>query len=331
MSQLSGEVFKNHRLISATDLDAARGALSEQYLPVELRPTGDSPALDLRLNVVKVGAITAGYLRFGDAMSVRTAEARNYHIDVPLAGAAIMRSGLSDPVYSTTATGAIFMPGRPADLDCDPDCAQLCLMLPSAGLHLELENLLGHSVGPRLEFSMAMDLTTSPGRAFIQTLRLADLATGKEAGLLSHPRAMRSLEQILILNLLLSQPHNYSDQLAATPTAVGPRPVAQAVDLLRAHPEWPWTVTELARTVQVSVRSLQEGFRNSLGDTPMAYLRRTRLERAHDDLARAQVGTVTVSDVAARWGFIHLGRFAIEYQRRFAKRPSETLRTPRSE
>ena len=35
----------------------------------------------------------------------------------------------------------------------------------------------------------------------------------------------------------------------------------------------------------------------------------------------------SVAAVAARWGFTHLGRFAIEYRRRFGVHPSQTLRS----
>jgi AraC-like DNA-binding protein len=48
----------------------------------------------------------------------------------------------------------------------------------------------------------------------------------------------------------------------------------------------------------------------------------------HRDLQNAEPGHGTsVAAVAARWGFTHLGRFAIEYRRRFGSYPSQTLRS----
>ena len=35
---------------------------------------------------------------------------------------------------------------------------------------------------------------------------------------------------------------------------------------------------------------------------------------------------VTVTQVAERWGFHHLGSFAVEYRKRWGEAPSETLR-----
>ena len=76
----------------------------------------------------------------------------------------------------------------------------------------------------------------------------------------------------------------------------------------------------------MSVRSLQEGFRQHVGSAPMTYLQHVRLVRAHETLRRADPQRVTVASVAHRWGFAHLGRFASAYRSRFGISPSETLR-----
>jgi transcriptional regulator GlxA family with amidase domain len=95
---------------------------------------------------------------------------------------------------------------------------------------------------------------------------------------------------------------------------------------MRARPAHAWTVAELATASSTSVRSLQENFRRSLGTSPMRYLRDFRLEHVHEELLAAEPGGVTVTEVAARWGFVHHGRFAAAYRQRFAERPSDTIR-----
>jgi AraC-like DNA-binding protein len=62
------------------------------------------------------------------------------------------------------------------------------------------------------------------------------------------------------------------------------------------------------------------------GTTPMDHIRARRLERVHDELLAADPLATSVTDVAMRWGFGHLGKFAQAYRRRFDERPSETLR-----
>ena len=322
----TSEMFGSHPVASSGDIDHARQVLSDVFLPLDFPSASASTALDLSLNVIKVGRVTAGYLRFGDAVRIRTSEATDYHVDIPLTGRATMRAGMHRPVYGTPRTAAVFMPGLPADLDCDEDFAQVSVMLPHAELQLELENLLGRSVVKPLVFSAELDLTTGPGRTVLQALHLIDLASRNERGLLQHPLAAQHLEQVLMESLLLAQPHNHSAALSSTVASAGPRPVAQAVELLRASPEHAWTVSELAGDVAVSVRSLQEGFRRSMSTTPMAYLRQLRLERIHKELSDAEPGSVTVTEVAARWGISHFGRFSASYRRRFSEQPSDTMR-----
>ena len=58
----------------------------------------------------------------------------------------------------------------------------------------------------------------------------------------------------------------------------------------------------------------------------MLYLRRLRLQRVHAELAANSPESVTVTMVAGRWGFVHLGRFASQYRQLFGETPSETLR-----
>jgi AraC-like DNA-binding protein len=327
MSLTSVEVFGRHPVLSCRDLDVARRALSEVYLPMDFPSASASTSLDISLNVVKVGRVTAGYLQFGDAMRIQTVEATNYHVDIPIAGRARMQAGRRDPVYGTPKTAAIFAPGLPVDLDCDDDFAQIALMLPKAALQAELESLLGHSLRTPLEFSMGLDLVSAPGGSVLQALQLMDAASEQEDGMLQHPLAAHRLEQVLMHSLLLAQPHNYSELLRATPPLAGARSVSEAVDLMRARPAHAWTTAELAAASSTSVRSLQENFRRSLGTSPMRYLRDFRLEHIHEELLAAEPGAVTVTEVAARWGFVHLGRFAAAYRQRFAERPSDTMRS----
>lgn len=327
MSLMSVEVFSRHPVVSSRDLDVARSALSEVYLPMEFPWASASMSLDMSLNVVKVGRVTAGYLQFGDALRIQTVEASNFHVDIPVAGRARMQAGRCDPVYGTPKTAAIFAPGLPVDLDCDDDFAQIALMLPKAVLQSELESLLGHSLRTPLEFSTELDLASAPGGSVLQALRMIDAASNQDDGMLQHPLAAHRLEQVLMHSLLLAQPHNYSDMLRATPPPAGARSVAEAVDLMRARPAHAWTAAELAAASSSSVRSLQENFRRSLGTSPMAYLRDFRLEHVHEELLAAEPGSVTVTEVAARWGFVHLGRFAAAYRQRFSERPSDTIRS----
>ncbi|MNE03968.1 Regulatory protein PchR [compost metagenome] len=93
---------------------------------------------------------------------------------------------------------------------------------------------------------------------------------------------------------------------------------------MRAHVHEPLTIEQLAEYAGVSVRTLFAGFRDFCDTSPMAYLRNLRLEQVHQELIGQP--QVSVTDIAFRWGFAHLGRFAQEYKRRYGCLPSETAR-----
>lgn len=86
-------------------------------------------------------------------------------------------------------------------------------------------------------------------------------------------------------------------------------------------------VGDIAAAAGLSERGLQHLFRRTLNVTPMRYLREVRLDGAHLEFTSQDATTqsVLVHDVAQRWQFFHLGRFAAMYRARFGQSPRESL------
>ena len=108
-----------------------------------------------------------------------------------------------------------------------------------------------------------------------------------------------------------------------------PRDVRKALDLLEADPGRERSVKELAAACGVATRTLQKHFRRFVGRTPFDVQWSLRLERARRDLLTGPPDA-SVTDIALRWGFRHLGRFAILYRLRYDESPSSTLRNRRA-
>ncbi|WP_422744970.1 helix-turn-helix transcriptional regulator [Mycobacterium sp. WMMD1722] len=126
--------------------------------------------------------------------------------------------------------------------------------------------------------------------------------------------------------------------LSAFPASAGaePRPydrtdhqpvlLRRAVEFIESNAANDIALADIADAVHVSSRAVQYMFRRHLDTTPLQYLRRLRLEHAHQDLKQAYVLHDTVTAIAARWGFAHTGRFAVMYRQTYGRSPHETLR-----
>lgn len=279
----------------------------------------------MALAATRVGDLTVGRLTYATSVRLTTAPARNFRINIPTAGYARSRSGTAVPIVTAPGSAAVFAPGREAEIFWTAECTQLCLMAPGTLLEAELSELLGRPISAPLEFDFSMDLATPAGRSWLDALRIVAREFDHGPGLAAHPTAGRHLKRLLLDGLLLGHRHNYTEALDAGTTA--PRgAIAKAVDLLEDRPSEAWSSSVLAREVHLSVRSLQEGFKKHVGRPPMAYLRQVRLRRVREDLECAVAGSTTVESVAARWGVLHMGRFAAAYRTAFGEAPSATLR-----
>jgi transcriptional regulator GlxA family with amidase domain len=105
-----------------------------------------------------------------------------------------------------------------------------------------------------------------------------------------------------------------------------PQTLRRAIAFIHDNAHRDIGVSEIAAAIGVTPRSVQYTFRRHLGTTPLEYLRRVRLDRAHRDLQRADPAVDTVMEIAGRWRFSHPGRFSIICKQAFGTPPSATLR-----
>ena len=102
----------------------------------------------------------------------------------------------------------------------------------------------------------------------------------------------------------------------------------RALDFIHDNAEYEITIRDIAAAAVVTPRAIQYAFREHLDTTPLEYLRRIRLERAHQELKLADPTQDTVTSIAGRCGFNHPGRFSSAYKEVFGTEPSRTLRSP---
>ena len=86
------------------------------------------------------------------------------------------------------------------------------------------------------------------------------------------------------------------------------------------------SVVEMGRALGTSRRTLELSFQKYVGIPPKRYLNMLRLSRCREELLAGNPADTSVSEIAGRRGFWHMGQFGRDYRRLFAELPSETLR-----
>jgi AraC-like DNA-binding protein len=94
---------------------------------------------------------------------------------------------------------------------------------------------------------------------------------------------------------------------------------------LRMDSDKPPSLPELCATIGVPERTLRDCCARVLGVSPGRYIRLKRLNLVHAELRRADPVTTSVAQIARRYRFSELGRFAAVYRRIFGEFPSATL------
>jgi AraC-like DNA-binding protein len=98
----------------------------------------------------------------------------------------------------------------------------------------------------------------------------------------------------------------------------------KTMKLVEDDPSEMLDLASISRATGLSPRTLQRVFRSEYGLCPQEWLRVERLNRVRQELLdNSHCNSVT--EIAIRWGFFHLGRFSNYYRELFGELPTETL------
>jgi len=313
-----------------TDWSEAEQYGSSVYFPHTIEPVGrDDSAVDFHMESLEFEGVTVGRSSYGTAIRVEIGQLDRYHIVIPIHGSVRNVSG-EQSFVATPDSGAIYNPARSATTWRSKTSEHLAVKLDRTILERELSLILGRRLTAPIVFDMAVRRGTPGARRWLGGLAMLQEGLEDPRILTTQSLLAVELRNLLVLGLLLGQHHNYSEELtAAADRRTRPSAARRAIRIIEEAPRSPWTIGELAAESGSSVRALQDGFRRTVGMSPMQYLASVRLEHAHQTLVDVDPDSTTVAAVAHSWGFGHLGRFAATYLERFGEHPSDTLRASR--
>jgi AraC-like DNA-binding protein len=188
----------------------------------------------------------------------------------------------------TTIIGGLFVfdrPGQPALLDLLPDLIHITVeqsKMPDleATLRLLASETELPSLGSRLVVNRVADIL------FVQTIRAyLDLANGSNDGWLG---------------------------------AVKDTQIAQALRLMHERAERPWTIESLATEVSMSRSAFASRFKALIGEAPLEYLTRCRMQKAAQLLRENHM---KIMEVAEKIGYESEGAFNKAFKRHLGTTP----------
>lgn len=176
-------------------------------------------------------------------------------------------------------------------------------------------------------FDARFDMTTSGGRHLRSTIHYIAEALNNPLRGMENSVVTDGLRDLLLSTVLTSLPNAYTDLLQYGFKAgfAIPYYVKRARDYMHEHAGSAISLEQLAHHAGCGYRTLQIGFNDVYGMSPMTYSRHIRLNLAREDL-RAADGDARVREVASKWGFSHMGAFTRAYRKQFGVLPSRTLR-----
>src|SRR5918912_1769730 len=144
----------------------------------------------------------------------------------------------------------------------------------------------------------------------------ASQAAGAEA-------VLARLAETIVLQALRSALADLAAADAVRLEALREPQVAAAIRLIHARPELAWTVDRLASEVGYSRSAFASRFRELVGETPIAYLTRSRLAIAATQLDRTQM---SIGEIARRAGYANEASFGRAFRRDFGVAPGNYRR-----
>lgn len=99
----------------------------------------------------------------------------------------------------------------------------------------------------------------------------------------------------------------------------------RARDHIETHASQSVKLSSLAKTLGMSMRALQVGFKRAFGCSPRDFIIECRLEKARKMLLEAR-REASITQIALDCGFGDLSHFSAKYRRKYGELPSETIR-----
>lgn len=286
---------------------------------VQIRPaTGSLFNADIstgKLDHVALFAVTANSFKV-----VKEPQQEFYGLTIPL-GAPFTVSEYSRNKTYDSLSAHLLIPGNSFDLRARRNCHFLVSNIESDPVSGYAQKILQSSSWQLPSLSTDVSFDSQPGSSLLRSV-------AKAWSTLNHnfpvnEVALKELEDDLLVSFVSYI--NEKADVGDTYKQDDPRHLSRAEEYIRENLQNAITRDQLAEISSRSIRTLSRAFERKHGVGPMAFIKQRRLDAAYLDLLSARSDESSVTQIAYDYGFLHVGKFAIEYGKTFGELPSTSL------
>lgn len=282
-------------------------------------------------NTLESGSSAIYQIAYGTDVTIEIDDLeKSYSISLPLAGKQYVENN-AGTLPSDKQKGVIISPSQQTKLHIEGDCVKNLLRISTLKMEQELAGLLHKPLDKPLVFDAIIDAEQGPTAGWWRTVQHIDTELRNPYQFLYKNSAfVQNIESAMITGLLLSQQHNYSQELQQSQQASLPAHLVRALAFIEQNLRNTISTEAIEQAASISRNALYASFKKHFGMPPTLYVKRKRLEASRQDILSGN-GSTQITSVAYDWGFTHLGRYAQEYKRLFNETPSETLKRVREQ
>ena len=321
----------NHHVLSSQNLNELRETLDELFIPHELNITQRDCEVDASINACAIGDLSLVNLSYGKGVPIEVSLHEDQCADIIILN--IPNSGKGR--FERDGESWDISPEKGLVFDMQRSFVANTHGYNALTLSFSIETLKQHArslIGDKIDlidfkFERSIDMTTPAGQSLRNAITHAAQEMNGPMVTLNNPIAIASLENYLLTQFIALQPNTFMAlQQNTIAPAIMHRHIKRARDYIHDYAYEKITLQDLSSHAGCSYRSLQNAFNEIFGMSPMAYLKTVRLKCVREELLAANNEKSSVSDIAKKWGFTHMGRLAELYKKQYGILPSDTLR-----
>lgn len=320
-----GTPLSRFPIVDTNCVEEAEFNLSRSLTVAKIVRATDRNRFQLMMNGVKIGKTSLVYTRFGTATKLDSFDDDHIHFIIGNSSMPSTFSLYDRSVVASSQNALMLVSPKQFQIERSEGSEILALRTSQSDLLHHFQKLTArHHRGP-LIFDRTIDLANGPGAMINRMIKYLVNELEYNDQVLKNSGLSKNYDHML-LTALLSLPHNKREYLYKDRRyQVAPGLVRRAEEYMRTHLKDVISIVDLLRICGCSRTALFSAFSNARGYTPMEFITEQRLQKAKDTLLN-QRRKASVASIAIDCGFIHLGRFAQIYRKRFGERPSDTLK-----